>query len=346
MAASVNKKEVKTLNARPEQQARAGQELFGLGHLIAIYLLGFEAFKLAETPEAFFITPPHRCRIRFSRRILVKIRVVEFDAASIIDAMVELTRKQREIQLRTQEILRVAKPILLQEGFHALTMDRVAASMQYAKGTIYNHFPNKEEIVLALAYNAMKLRQRLFNFASQSPGRSRERLMRIGLACEFYTQHCREEFQIEQWMRHANIWDKSSSDRQACIRECEAGCMAIVAGLVREGIQSGDLPGSNQTHKTNTASTQLTNTHHLSPEEMVFGLWAITFGSQILSASSPSLPALGVMDPIRATRVHCCTLLNGFNWQPILAVEEYLEQVEQMSAEVLPRFEEIQRTEL
>jgi len=277
---------------------------------------------------------------------LLKIGVVEFDAASIIDAMVELTRKQREIQQRSREILRVAKPILLHEGFHALTMDRVAASMQYAKGTIYNHFPNKEEIVLALAHNAMQLRQRLFALASQTPGRSRERLMCIGLACEFYTQHCREEFQIEQWMRHANIWDKSSTDRQACIRECEAGCMAIVAGLVREGIQTGDLPGPRQANELNTTSTQPTYTLPLSPEEMVFGLWAISFGSQILTASSPSLPALGVMDPIRATRVHCCTLLNGFNWQPLLAVDAYLEQVEQMSAEVLPRFEEIQRAEL
>jgi AcrR family transcriptional regulator len=59
--------------------------------------------------------------------------------------MVELTRKQREIEQRTREILRVAKPILLREGFHALTMDRVAALMQYAKGTIYNHFPHKDK---------------------------------------------------------------------------------------------------------------------------------------------------------------------------------------------------------
>ena len=69
--------------------------------------------------------------------------------------MVELTRKQREIQERTREILRVAKPILLAEGFQALTMDRVASRMEYAKGTIYGHFSNKEEIVLALALEAM-----------------------------------------------------------------------------------------------------------------------------------------------------------------------------------------------
>jgi AcrR family transcriptional regulator len=250
-----------------------------------------------------------------------------FDAPSIIDGMVEITRKQREIQQRTQEILRVAKPILIAEGLQALTMDRVASHMQYAKGTIYNHFPNKEEIVLELAIEAMKLRHKLFDAAASGDRPARMRLMTIGVACEFYTQRCPEEFQVEQWMRNANIWDKSSSERQVIIRQCEAGCMQVVARLVRESLEQGDLPALD----------------HLSPEEMVFGLWAITFGSQILTASSPSLEALGVFDPIRAIRIHCCRLLNGFGWQPILDEHQYLKLVESIAAEYFPLFEQIQR---
>ncbi len=151
--------------------------------------------------------------------------------------------------------------------------------------------------------------------------------MAIGVAFEFYTQRCVEEFQVEQWMRNTSIWDKSSADRQAIIRQCESGCMQIVANLVRESLTLGDLPKLN----------------HLSAEEMVFGLWAITFGSQILTASSPSLQAVGVFDPTRSTRIHCCQLLNGFGWQPIHSVEEYLGIVEAISAELTPQFETIQR---
>jgi len=241
--------------------------------------------------------------------------------------MVEISRKQREIQQRTQEILRVARPILLQEGFQALTMDRVAAQMQYAKGTIYNHFPNKEEIVIALATEAMELREKLFKRAASGGRPARIRLMSIGVACEFYTQHCSDEFQIEQWIRNSNIWGKSSADRQSIIRECESACMQIVADLVRESLAQQDLP----------------NLDHLSAEEMVFGLWAITFGSQILTASSPSLQALGIMDPIRSTRIHCCRLLNGYGWQPIQTVDEYLETVEALWRELTEQFEEIRR---
>ena len=65
-----------------------------------------------------------------------------YDTAPIIDTMVELTRKQREMERRTSEILRVARPILITEGVQGLSMDRVASQMEYAKGTIYNHFPN------------------------------------------------------------------------------------------------------------------------------------------------------------------------------------------------------------
>ncbi|MCE2811952.1 MAG: TetR/AcrR family transcriptional regulator [Planctomycetaceae bacterium] len=221
----------------------------------------------------------------------------------------------------------MAKPILIAEGFQALTMDRLASRMEYAKGTIYNHFPNKEEIVLALAIEAMKLRHKLFDQASTGDRPARIRLMTIGVACEFYTQRCTEEFQVEQWMRNANIWDKSSSERQRIIRECEAGCMQVVARLVRESLAQGELLALD----------------HLTPEEMVFGLWAITFGSQILTASSPSLQALGVFDPIRTIRIHCCRLLNGFGWQPIQSEKEYLKLVEEISAEYFPQFEQIQR---
>jgi hypothetical protein len=52
---------------------------------------------------------------------------------------------------------------------------------------------------------------------------------------------------------------------------------------------------------------------------------------------------LGVFDPIRAIRIHCCRLLNGFGWQPILDEHQYLKLVENIAAEYFPLFEQIQR---
>ncbi len=236
--------------------------------------------------------------------------------------MVELTRKQREMERRTAEILRVARPILIAEGFQGLSMHRVAAQMEYATGTIYNHFPNKEEIVLALAVESMGLRRNLFEHAAMVTGSSRQRMMAIGVACEFFTQHCTDDFLVEQCIRNQGIWEKSSESIQGLIRQCEAQCMGIVAGIVRDAV----------------AQRELIIYEELTAEEIVFGLWAINYGSQILTHSSPSLAAIGINDPINAIRVHCCTLLNGFAWQPVMMSKDYNDEMKRLSEALQPKF--------
>lgn len=221
--------------------------------------------------------------------------------------MVKPTRKQREIQEREGQILSLARPIMLREGYQALSMDRLATLMEYAKGTLYTHFDNKEEIVLALAIESMELRLAMFEAAAVASSVSRERLMAVGAACELYTQSCADHFAIEDWIRNPTIWKKSSQERQDLIRQCEGRCMSIVAGIVRDAVAQGDLVLRNG----------------LTAEEMIFGFWSINYGSQVLAATSPSLSSLGVPNAPKAIRHHCFTLLNGFGWQPTYDFEEH-----------------------
>ena len=73
--------------------------------------------------------------------------------------MNQLTRKQREFEQREQLILKIAREMLIQQGYLGLRMDHIADRIEYSKGTIYQHFPNKEEIILALANSAMNKRK-------------------------------------------------------------------------------------------------------------------------------------------------------------------------------------------
>jgi AcrR family transcriptional regulator len=220
--------------------------------------------------------------------------------------MSAISRKKMEIQQREADILRMARAILLEEGYQALSMDRLASDLRTAKGTLYNHFPNKEEIVLALACEAKQLRHQMFGTAAMVSQKSRERIMAVGAASERYVQHHREHFAIEQLVSNSTIWGKSSQKRQDLIRHFDAQCMGAVSGVVRDAIAVGDL----------------TLAEGISPEELVFGLWSITFGSQLLAQDKPSMGELGVPDPWRAIRWHCCTMLNGFNWHPIMDFSE------------------------
>ncbi|MEL7336431.1 MAG: TetR/AcrR family transcriptional regulator, partial [Planctomycetota bacterium] len=157
------------------------------------------------------------------------------------DGQRPLTPKRRQILHREHLILRKAQPMVRDEGLAGLSMDRIAAEMQYAKGTIYNHFACKEEIVMALAVRAVQRRLALFDAAATLPGNSRRRMMAIGLACEFYVDQFPDDFAIERLVRNDHVVSKSSPQRRELLGSCESRCMLIVAGIVRDAVAAGDL---------------------------------------------------------------------------------------------------------
>lgn len=64
--------------------------------------------------------------------------------------MVPLKRKERDRQLREQDILRAAEHVFATRGFHDAAIQDIAKDAQYATGTIYLYFKDKEALYLAL----------------------------------------------------------------------------------------------------------------------------------------------------------------------------------------------------
>jgi AcrR family transcriptional regulator len=64
--------------------------------------------------------------------------------------MVPLTRKERDRQLRRQDILKAAEHVFAVKGFHKATIQDIAKDAQYAAGTIYLYFKDKDDLYLAL----------------------------------------------------------------------------------------------------------------------------------------------------------------------------------------------------
>ena len=156
---------------------------------------------------------------------------------------------------REAQILEVARGHLLTGGYLGLNMDRIATEMEYSKGTIYQHFRNKEEILIALANEALHLRSSMFEKAAQYPGTSRQRVASVGAAAEAFVELAPHYFVVEQIVRASSIWEKTSSERREVMRNCERRCMAIVGGIARDAVAQGDLPMPRD----------------LRPEEIVFG---------------------------------------------------------------------------
>ena len=89
-------------------------------------------------------------------------------------ATVRKTPKKQEIEQREALLIETAGQILLSEGVDALSMERLAAELNTAKGTIYNHYPNREELLLAMSVRAVNKRQTMFDIASMSRGSARD----------------------------------------------------------------------------------------------------------------------------------------------------------------------------
>lgn len=226
-------------------------------------------------------------------------------------------RKQRELEERETRILAVSRPMLMEQGYHGLSMDRIAESLQYSKGTIYNHFACKEEIILALAVETLEQRSDLFQRAAASPGRPRERLLAITIAAELFARLFPDHIKVETILRSESIWSKTSADRRLTMRCGEQRCMGIVAGVVRDGVAHGDL----QLPAKVTA------------EDLVFGLWSMNYGAQAIIASCESLAELGVNDPFVAIRDNVARILDGYGFRPLSSEQDY----DQLRADVIAK---------
>jgi AcrR family transcriptional regulator len=64
--------------------------------------------------------------------------------------MVSSERKERQRATLRQQILDAAREITIRDGFAALTMRKIAQAIEYAPGTIYLYFENRDEIAIQL----------------------------------------------------------------------------------------------------------------------------------------------------------------------------------------------------
>lgn len=87
-----------------------------------------------------------------------------------------LSLKERQRQQRENLILLASAEVLLEKGYHEMNMEEVAARVGIAKGTLYLHFPRKEDLVLALLEQQMQDILQAVHQTATSSGTVRSRL--------------------------------------------------------------------------------------------------------------------------------------------------------------------------
>jgi TetR/AcrR family transcriptional regulator, fatty acid metabolism regulator protein len=87
--------------------------------------------------------------------------------------------RERQRKERENLILQAAEEVLSEKGYHETSMDEIAARVGIAKGTVYLHFPSKEDLIFALFERELETFLRLVDEAVARDGSARTRLEAI-----------------------------------------------------------------------------------------------------------------------------------------------------------------------
>ena len=226
-----------------------------------------------------------------------------------------VTRKQREIAAREQLILDCAAALLAETGYANLSMERVAEAVEYSKGTIYQHFACKEDLLGGLCLRGMGMLSELFTRAAGYDGNSRERMLAVAFSYELFVALHPLEFANMQTLKSAAVREKTSPANCQAMGEMEAGCMGRVAGVVRAAVEAGDLVLPNG----------------MISEEVVFGLWSLQYGAMILRATGIPFHQLGVPDTAEALRRMNTVVLDGLGWRPLSGEFDFAATLENLN---------------
>jgi AcrR family transcriptional regulator len=211
-----------------------------------------------------------------------------------------LPRKQREFQQREQLILDTAQNMLHQHGYAQLTMERIAEAVEYSKGTIYNHFSSKEDLVCSLSCRCVSNLIELFRRAYDYPGTTRERFSAIGIAYLLYHQLNPLDAQNIQIVRTNAVREKLSEDKLQEMNALEHEITQLCMNLVNEAIEAGDI----------------SNTENHTADTIVFGFWSMLYGGALLAQSDIPLEELGFSPAITMLWNNSQRLMDAYNWKP------------------------------
>ena len=209
-------------------------------------------------------------------------------------------RKQRELVEREQRFLDTSRELIRRDGLLNLSMARIAEDCDYAVGTLYQHFSSKEDLLMALVTEDVRIHADMFERVARWPATPRERMFAIGVADMIFVRRHPEHFRLAQYVLTEVVWGAASPERRQTLLEANQPLGENVHGIVRDAVARGDL-----------------ELNGLTPEEVCVGLWSLAIGMHNLVHAEGMLQDFNVREPYRLMCRHIQTQLNGLGWLPL-----------------------------
>ena len=227
-------------------------------------------------------------------------------------------KKQQAIAQREAQLLTIAEGIMETEGFSGLTMDKLVAACSFSKGTVYNHFNSKEDLLSALCIKSMLMALELFKKAAEFNGSSREKMLAIHYAYRLHALSHPTLFLCVLTSRTPAIREKASTARLLKQEQLDKEMTHYCDELFELAMQQGELAQASAAQRN----------------QLVFAAWAMSFGTNVLLSMANQVEGVQRVDATMAVLLNANLLLDGMAWQPLSTEVDYRSSWQRIEEEV------------
>jgi TetR/AcrR family fatty acid metabolism transcriptional regulator len=151
--------------------------------------------------------------------------------------------KERQRQEREELILQAAEEVLAEKGYYDTSVDEIAARVGIAKGTVYLHFPGKEDIMIAILERNAQAMVELVEATISTSHSNREKLEAIlqVIYGGFFDPGKRHLMQLPYLVMNSAELRRVFVEKKGCMRGKWDRLEALIASILEDGKAAGEF---------------------------------------------------------------------------------------------------------
>lgn len=154
-------------------------------------------------------------------------------------------RKQREKEIRRNDIIEAAERVFFSKGYSTSTMDDVAKEAEFSKRTVYVYFKSKEQLYFEIMIRGWKLLNTMLEeeLSKLLDGNSLQRLRQIGTTLFTFSQLQPNYFEaIVEYETSERDFEKgiTNQSREECYAEGEK-ILRVLMTILQQGVEEGSI---------------------------------------------------------------------------------------------------------
>jgi AcrR family transcriptional regulator len=186
-----------------------------------------------------------------------------------------ISHKDQMRMEREELILQVALSLLKRDGFHGLNMQAIANQTDYSKGTIYQHFSCKEDVLAKLVIRCGERLISLIDIALNNSAGLRHKVVMVSWAFFINAEQESETAGLVSMVKSPEFQKKVTESHQHAISIIDQNILSRVIGLF--------------TDQTDISADKI--------KVGAFGWWAMKWGVQDVLANDWEMSKFGFDDP-------------------------------------------------